>query len=382
MRRNVMQVTHDLAVGGLQQVVVNLCRHIDRSVFDVSVVCLRDLGSISGQVKKLGIEVSLISQLKKIDYFAFLKLACIMKKKKIDIVHTHNTQPFIDGTLAALLAGVKTIVHTDHSRVFPDRRRYMFAERVMSYFAYKVVGVSDAVVRNLIQYEKISRAKMLIIPNGINVADHEMNIDDIGKRRDLGLDDTSPILGIASRLCKVKGLTYLLKAMCDIRVVYKNAKLLIIGDGPEKYELEKEARALNLHDQVLFLGERTDVQQLLKVLNIFVLPSISEGMPICLLEAMASGCPVIASRVGGVPEMIENGKTGILVEPANVSALANAILSLLGNEPMRRSMSIEGRRVVRERFCALKMTKAYEQLYLRKYLPASADEFLMSSTCS
>ena len=107
----------------------------------------------------------------------------------------------------------------------------------------------------------------------------------------------------------------------------------------------------------------------LKVFDIFVLPSISEGMPICLLEAMASGCPIVASSVGGIPQMIENGKTGILVEPANVDALSNSILHLLGNELMRNSISIEENRVVRERFCALKMTKTYEHLYLREKQP-------------
>ena len=264
MRKKVLQITHDLAIGGLQQVVVNLCRHIDRSIFDVSVVCLRDLGPLASQIQKLDIDVSLIPQVTKTDYFVFLKLARIMREKKIDIVHTHNTQPFIDGTLASLLSGVKTVVHTDHSRTFPDKRRYMIAERIMSFFAYKVVGVSDTVVNNLIHYEKISRAKILTIPNGINIVDHEMNNDRIGMRRELGLDNSSPILGIISSRCKVKGITYLLKAMYNIMMVYKNAKLLIVGDGPERSTLEQEAKALKIHDHVLFLGERTDVQQILE----------------------------------------------------------------------------------------------------------------------
>src|SRR5512139_4112376 len=138
-----MQITHDLAIGGLQQVIVNLCRTIDRERFDVSVLSLRHLGEFVPIVEKLGIEVVLLPQKQNsIDYLSFLKVAKILRAKKIDVIHTHNTQPLIDGTLGALLAGVKTIVHTDHSREFPDKRRYMFAEWLLSHFVYKMVGVS------------------------------------------------------------------------------------------------------------------------------------------------------------------------------------------------------------------------------------------------
>ena len=125
-----MLITHDLAIGGLQQVVVNLCRTIDRDKFDVSVLCLRALGEFALEVEKLGIKVFFLPQKKGTDYFSFFKVAKILRREKIEVIHTHNTQPFIDGTIGALLSGVKTIVHTDHARSFPDKRRYMFTEWV------------------------------------------------------------------------------------------------------------------------------------------------------------------------------------------------------------------------------------------------------------
>lgn len=365
MRKKVMQITHSLAMGGLQQVLLNLCRHIDRSMFDISVVCLKELGVFAKKLHELDIEVILIPHTKRTDYFTFVKLAHILREKKIDIIHTHNTQPFIDGTLAALLAGVKTVVHTDHSRVFPDKPRYMVAERVLSNFAYKIIGVSDTVVNNLMHYEKIPKGRMLTIHNGINAEDYELSVNIKNTRRELGLYDSSPVLGISSRLSHLKGISYLLKSMCDIRRVHKNVMLLIIGDGPERKQLEQETIALGLQKQVLFLGERENIQPFFKIFDIFVLPSLSEGMPICLLEAMASGCPIVTTKVGGVPEMIENGKNGLLVNPANSEDLSKAILSLLENESLRHSLAIEGKRIVRERFCALKMAKTYEQIYLR-----------------
>ena len=153
----VMQITHDLAIGGLQQVVVNLCNSIDRERFDISVMCLRERGEFATDVEAKGIKVFDLPKTDKTDYFAFLKVAKVLKQERIDVIHTHNTQPFVDGTIAALLSGVSSIIHTDHARSFPDKKRYMFAEWLMSHFAYKVVGVSDHTSSNLIKYEKISR---------------------------------------------------------------------------------------------------------------------------------------------------------------------------------------------------------------------------------
>ena len=124
-----MQITHDLAIGGLQQVVVNLCRTINRDKFDVFVLCLRAMGEFVPEVEKSGIKVFFLPQKKGTDYFSFLKVAKILRREKIDVIHTHNTQPFIDGTIGALFSGVKTIIHTDHARAFPDKKRYMFADR-------------------------------------------------------------------------------------------------------------------------------------------------------------------------------------------------------------------------------------------------------------
>ena len=163
-RIRLMQITHDLAIGGLQRVVATICRAVDRESFDVQVLCLRALGPFAKDIEQLGISVTLLRQTGRTDYASFLKVARILRSQRIDVIHTHNTQPFVDGTLGALLAGVRTIVHTDHARTFPDKRRYMLAERVVSRFAYRVVGVSDDTCANLARYEKIPRHKLQTFP--------------------------------------------------------------------------------------------------------------------------------------------------------------------------------------------------------------------------
>jgi len=153
-----MQITHDLGVGGLPRVVTDICLNIDKSKFDISVCCLRGLGEYTKELQVNGIKVYKIPfpLNNKTDYFSFLKLYNLLKGKQIDILHTHNTHPFMDGTVAGKMADIPVIIHTDHSRQFPDKRRYMLAERIFSHFVDKVVAVSKETKQKLIYYEKIS----------------------------------------------------------------------------------------------------------------------------------------------------------------------------------------------------------------------------------
>ena len=360
-----MQITHDLAIGGLQRVVVNICKNIDREKFDISVLCLRDLGEFVPEVESMGIKVYFLPQKNGTDYLSFLKVAKILRHEKPDVIHTHNTQPFIDGTIGALLAGVKTIVHTDHARIFPDKRRYMFAEWVMSHFAYKIVGVSDDTSQNLIRYEKISRKKVLTIPNGIDEKKFSIKIDKKAKRRELGILGDGPIIGLGVRLTEGKGINYLLRAMPDIIKIFFDITLVIAGDGPAKDKLEKQSVGLGIDRNVLFLGPRLDIPELLKLFDIYVLPSLSEGLPMVLLEAMAAGCPVIATNVGGVSMVIKHGENGSLIEPKNQKVLASEIIKLLSDKELRNRYSKNGLSQFRKKFGADIMTHKYEQLYLR-----------------
>lgn len=362
-----MQITHDLAIGGLQQVVVNLCRTIDRSRFDVSVLCLRNRGVLTQEVEKMGIPVlSLPPKKNGTDYCSFLKVARILRQKKIDIIHTHNTQPFIDGTIGAILSSVKTIVHTDHGRTFPDKRRYMFAEWLMSHRADKVVGVSAPTAQNLITYERISPQKITTIMNGIDGTLYGRNIDKEKKKEELGIGKKGPVIGLAARLVKEKGITYLLKAMPAVRKAFPDAVLIIAGTGDQEGVLKKEAGELGLGRSAFFLGPRTDIPELLKLFELFVLPSVSEGLPMVLLEAMAAGCPIIATTAGGIGAAVRHGENGSLVEPANTAALAEEIIKLLRDGYLRERYAGRGRRIFEEKFSANIMAAQYERLYLHE----------------
>lgn len=362
-----MQITHDLDFGGLQQVVVNICRTIDRGLFDVSVLCLRNLGVFAPEVEKMGIKVFCLPQKKNgTDYFSFWKVSRILRQAKIDIIHTHNTQPFIDGTIGALMSGVKTIIHTDHARNFPDKRRYMFAEWLMSQFAYKIVGVSEHTSHNLAKYEKISPKKIITIMNGIDSSRFDINIDKNKKKKELGIKKDGPVIGLGVRLTEQKGITYLLKAMPEIIRHFPNITLIIAGAGLLEAHLKNEAFGLKIDKNTIFAGPRLDMPELLKLFDLYVLPSLWEGLPMVLLEAMAAGCPIVATNVGGNYMSIEHGENGSLIEPKNPFLLASEVIKLLKDNDLRNKYIQKGLEIFKKKFTAEIMAEKYQRLYLRE----------------
>jgi glycosyltransferase involved in cell wall biosynthesis len=293
-------------------------------------------------------------------------VARILRENKIDVIHTHNTQPLVDGTLGALLAGVKTIVHTDHSRSFPDKRRYMFAEWLMSHFVYKMVGVSPPTSQDLIKYEKISQRKVVTVLNGIDASPFGVRLDKQKKRRELGISGEGPVIGLGVRLSRQKGITYLLKAMPEIIKEYPDVTLVIAGEGECEPELKQEAIALGIENHTAFLGPRLDMNEVVRIFDLYVLPSIWEGLPMVLLEAMAAACPIVATNVGGSHMAVIHGENGSLVEPKNPKALATAVIRLLADEQLRNSYAKRGLELFKGRFTAEAMTEQYEKLYVGK----------------
>ncbi len=364
---NLMIVTHDLCIGGLQQVVVNICRTIDREKFNTSVVCLRDIGPFAYELDHIGIKVHhILHNNKRPDYFCFIKLAKLFRQEKTEVIHTHNTQPFFDGTIAALMSSVKTIVHTDHARDFPDKKRYMFAEWLVSLFAYKMVGVSEHTAQNLIHYERISPKKILVIPNGIDAGKFNVQIDIDSIKRSLGIIGKGPILGLGVRLTEQKGICYLLDAMPSLIKAYPQIVLLIAGEGPLENKLKDQMNCLGISDNVKFLGPRLDLPELLQVFDLYVLPSIWEGLPMVLLEAMAAGCPIVATDVGGNATAIKHRLNGSIIKPKDSVALAQEVIRVLSDRPLREKYIAESKVIFEKLFSAKTMTAAYEKLYMRE----------------
>lgn len=365
-RWRVLQVLPDLGIGGLPRVVVTLCRALDRSRFDVEVLCLNERGPLARDLQEADIPVhdlAVASQWP--DYFKFRRVYGLLRDRGIDVLHTHNTQAFIDGGLAGALARTGTHVHTDHGREFPDKRRLMWAERILSRFAYRVVGVSRDTSHNLILHEKLDHDKVVTIHNGIDGKPFRSASEPAalpaGLERAAG---EGVLLGVVARLTPPKGLHFLLRAMPKIKEHVPAARLVIAGYGPLREDLEALARELELEGDVHFLGQRQDLAELYNSFDVFVLPSVSEGLPLVLLEAMAARCPIVATDVGGVKEVLTDGENGLLVFPRDPTALKEAILTLLSDDALRNRIGAAGFRCFRERFSARSMAEKYQALYL------------------
>ncbi len=364
----VMHITHDLAVGGLQRVVVTLCKMTDANRFQTSVLCLRKAGPLESELRERGIPVLTLPRLRKgqTDYGAFLKVAAVLRARRIDVIHTHNTQPMTDGTLGALIAGVRTIIHTDHARQFPDKRRYMIAERLASSFVFRVIGVSEDTSANLTTFEKIPRRRIATIPNGVDPEPFTKPIDCGRVRQGLGVSVRAPLVGTIARLNPEKKLEDAIEAFALVKKVKRNARFCIVGEGPCEQSLRELAEARQLGESVIFTGRRTNIAEIVRVFDVFVLSSAREGLPMAVLEAMAGGCPVAAYAVGGVPHAVRNAETGFLVPPGNSTALAERLIELLDDESLRLRFGEMARKFFCERFSAESMTRAYERLYLRE----------------
>ena len=341
--RNVLQIIHDLDYGGMQQVVVDLCHGLSKQRFRTAVCCLDATGPHAKELMTAGFAVHLLKKKPGIDISLIWRLAKLIRSQRIDIVHTHGINPFFYGTLAGLMAAKPVMVQTDHARgTFPVARKEMLSEKVLSYAVDRIVAVSEGVKQDLVTYEHIAPAKIDVITNGIDPSKYQAAVDPARKRQELGLAPEDQVVGLGVRLSPQKGIRYLIDAFSRLTKRTSNTKLLIIGDGELRPALERQARGLGLGKQVIFGGYRNDIAEILPAIDIYVLPSLWEGHPLVLLEAMAARRPVIASDIPGNRETVVDGKTGLLVAPENAEALTHAIDTLIADPELRRRMGANG----------------------------------------
>ena len=363
---NVMQVVHDLEFGGMQRVVVDLCLRVDPSRFKMRVCCLNGLGANAEELTQAGIPISLVKKGPGLDYSLPIRLRKLFMRERVGIVHTHGINPFFYGTIGARLTGRLVTIQTDHARgLFPVARKEMTSERVLSWFVDRIVAVSEGVRSDLIKYERIDPSKIEVIYNGIDEQRFRTAIDPVKKRAELGIRPEETVIGVGVRLSEQKGISYLIEAAAVLFRDYPTVKLLILGDGELRGSLERLAEERGVREKVLFTGFRSDMGELLQIIDIYALPSLWEGHPLVLLEAMAAGKPVVATDIPGNNEIVQNGRTGLLVPCRNSERLANALGTLAADRELRLSMGAAGyERYLRE-FRLDRMIRDYEDLYQR-----------------
>lgn len=362
----VMFINTHLSVGGAETLLVNLIRRMDRDRFAPELCCLKHLGPLG---KELADEVPAFSGLlhSKKDIFVIERLGRLMREREIDAVVTVGTggDKMFWGRLAAWRAGVPVVLSALHSTGLPDHVER--PNRLLARWTDGFIAVAESHGHYLAEAEGCPADKVFVVPNGVNVERFAPQPANEELRRELGLSAGQPVAIIVAALRPEKNHALFLKAAAEVRESMPEARFLIVGDGPCRSELESLAASLKLEDRVQFLGVRSDVAKLLSLSNVAVLTSKMEANPVSLLEAMATATPVIATRVGSIPETVIDGHCGFLVPPNDVEALARRIEVLFSDRDLAESIGQQAREHVVANWSLDRMVQGYEDLITRIY---------------
>lgn len=361
---NIAHILHSMNVAGAEKVVYDIVTGLG-GTFKFSVFCLESVGPLGEELMQKSVLVKALGRKPGIDFSLIKKLAQEIKKNKINIIHAHQYTPYFYGVLAAILAGKCKVIFTEHGRHYPDERRpkRVIFNQILNIFTHSITGVSRFSTDSLVAYEAFSKRKMQVIYNGIRTELFDVGVDRDAKRKELGLNSEDKVIGIIARLQPVKDHAMLLRAFQRVCSQMPQAKLLVIGDGQLRQQLEILAQSLDIAQNTRFLGVRRDIPELLKILDVFVLSSLSEATSVTLLETMAAGVPIVATRVGGTPEIVLEGKTGLLVPRQDDQAMSVALIEMLNNLNKAKEMGVAGKKRVHELFTLDKMNHSYSKLY-------------------
>ena len=286
----------------------------------------------------------------------------IIRERRVAILHSHEFYMNTLGLVASRMMGVPLVATVHGRNYYADRFRRRAAYRLVATLT-RMVAVSEDVRLFLAERVGISHRRVTVIPNGVPLNHAPSDEKTSALRESLDLHRHSQVVGTIGSLYPVKGHRYLIDASPQVIARFPYVVFLIVGRGGLRDELEAHARQLGVASHFRFLGHRDDVSDLLALCDIFVLPSLSEGMPLALLEAMAAGVPPIATRVGGVSEVAEDGKTGLLVPPQDSDALAERITTLLEDRALAKQIGQSAREMVASRFSIARMVQAYQEVY-------------------
>lgn len=374
-RINVLQVITKLELGGAQKITLELLRRLDRSKYRLF-LATSSRGILTEEISRIPeIDAHLIPTLKPQislfnDFKTLLNLFHYIKRNRIDIVHTHSSKAGILGRWAAKFARVPVVVHSVHGWSFHKwqnyflKRFYIFLERLAANVTDKLVLVSKSDIRKGESAGIATNGKYALIPYGIQTEKFTNNrVDHKKKKKELGLDPDSPLVGMVACLKPQKAPQDFIKAASLVVKVFPGVKFLLVGDGLLRSKIERLIDGLKLKDSVVLAGWRRDIPEIMSILDIFVLSSLWEGLPVVFLEAMATGLPIVATAVDGNCELVKDGINGFLIPPKDYRLLAQRIITLLKEKERARSMGQAGQRMLIDSFSVGYMVSRIENVY-------------------
>lgn len=361
----VLNIITALGIGGAEKLLLSTVRRLNSDRFISIVLSLYQDKEYEGEFLETANRVIKINYTSKLNPLIIKNIASVIRHEKPAIVHTHLPHATIWGRIAAKMSGVELILTTEHNTSVWKRKKGIF------YILYKltyrinnlIIAISDAVRNKMIESFGIPKEYIKVIHNGIEF--------DEQRKYNLSRYKLSqiqhPIIGTIGRLHKAKGHEYLVRAFATVKRKFPNANLIIVGDGNQRVHLRRLSEKLSLSNSVFFLGKRKDIYRILQAIDVFVFPSLEEGLGIALIEACAQGKSCIASNTGGIPEVIVDGKNGFLVAPGDESAIARKVLEILRDDKKRHEIETNAKLMCREKFNIAKKVKELENIYLKLY---------------
>jgi glycosyltransferase involved in cell wall biosynthesis len=366
-------VIDGLSMGGAERLMVPILKHLSRTQFEAHVCALqsKDGNPMADEIRALGIPVHCLEIKHLRDWNALPRLIRYLKENDIDLVHTQLEFANILGNLSARFLHLPSVCTIHVMPALDVKAKSKLHQKlewfVLNYFCDRVISVSEEARAYHLRISGAAAGQVFTIHNGIDLSGFpslDREVEQVNVRAELGIPSDASLLTTVAVLRPPKGIQYMIRALPAILASNPNTYYLVVGDGSHRDALIEEVKNFGVGDRVVFAGMRRDVPRLLSASDVFVLPTLTEALPTVLAEAMAAKLPIIASRVGGVPEMMTDGQNGCLVEPEDVEGLARACIDLLAIPEKRAAMGAEGWKIVNQKFNIEKQVDQLEALYI------------------
>ena len=376
MKIKILHITKIRAICGSENHLAALLKGLDKQRFEVHYCILAEsqhlsvLPEYTTRLEEAGVNVSVVVMHKYVNVRLLWKLRNYMARHQFHIVHTHLIHADLYGTLAAKFAAVPVIISSRHNDdKFRRSRGVIYLNKILAHWHDRVIVISHWIGKFLQEVEGIPPRKIVPIHYGLQPETLAAQADTSYVRREFQIPDQTPVIGTIGRLTEQKGHIYLLRAITQVRKYFPDIRVLLVGDGELRKELEQQTYSLGIATNVIFTGYRTDAARLLSGFDFLVFPSLWEGFGLILLEAMALKKAIVASRVSAIPESVLDGETGLLVPPKDPERLAQAMLTLLRDPDLARNMGENGYTRLQKNFSVQKMIAATEHMYCELLSP-------------
>jgi glycosyltransferase involved in cell wall biosynthesis len=366
-RKRILILTDTFAaIGGSERNISQLLTGLEKDKFQLIVACFIS-GNLAQEMRNRGFSIFDLRRcgiytVGGVENLAFLRK--LIKEKKISLIVSYHEASDFYGLVLSRICNIP-VVSSRRDMGFKTKLHHRMAYRLIGRYFDAVIAVSNAVKEEVIKRGWFPEKKIFTIYNAINVSEYGNTNDGTVLRRKIGIAPKRPVVGVVANMRKIKGQQYFIEAASIINRHNRDVEFLIIGDNTTKTRAEFNllAKELNVSQNLHFLGKRSDIADLISIFDVAVVASLSEGFSNAILEYMASSRPIVATEVGGNPESVVHGETGLLVPPGDAHALAKAILSILEDREMALRFGMAGRKIVEERFSLEIMLRKYENLF-------------------